>query len=123
MVAYEAAQMSHVMPYLKSWQSKLVPPFLLVLHLTRIIVLSLKGQNFIDESNNLSSIFSSCEDNSFSEEAKFQIEELLLKEKYFPVTLTAYEFMSLSKAFLATVIGTLLTYLIILIQLTPDPCE
>lgn len=47
-VSYEAAQISNMMPFL-SWQSKIVPVFMIALHSVRMTAMSLKGQEFIEE--------------------------------------------------------------------------
>lgn len=48
MSAYETAQLSHMMPFLR-WQSKLVSVFMILVYSIRITALSLKGQEFINE--------------------------------------------------------------------------
>lgn len=47
-VSYEAAQISNMMPFL-SWQSRIVPVFMIALYSVRMTAMSLKGQEFIEE--------------------------------------------------------------------------
>ncbi|XP_071044178.1 uncharacterized protein [Parasteatoda tepidariorum] len=119
---YFIQQTKHNLPFIKSWQAKIVTILIALLHTGRLFVLTLQGQKFIDTSNGLTTVFSESKNCKLTNDAEFEVEEYLIAEKYFPVYFSAYEFFSLSKNFLTTVFGSIFTYLIILVQLTADPC-
>lgn len=51
MVAYEAAQISSMISFLTSWQSKIGPIFMILVHSIRLGYLSIKGEEFINEAS------------------------------------------------------------------------